>query len=126
MKQQYRNSRLDPVSALVLGTTVNKYPPILRRDEDGDIARRFSDEDMVNEGLRYDRVVLDHINNPHYKTKQERRQLKDFKANHTDYGKRLNSDKEKTSIVNHMKQLMENPKYKVRMNATYNLVGYSK
>jgi hypothetical protein len=126
MKNNYKGSRMDATSSMILGIVKNQYPPILRRDEDGDIVRRFSDEDMSNEGLRYHKVIVDHLNNPHYKTKQERNQLKDLKANHSQFGKKLNSDKEKKVIINQIEGLIGSPKYRTRMNATFKVVGYTK
>ncbi len=118
---QQRKSLNDPITSLVLGLIINRNPPIMRRDSEGDISSRYSDADLVLEGLRHDRSVKDQ--SIFKKTDAEKKQLKNLKANHSGYNKKLNPYNEKKAIMGHIKQLLDDPKYKVRMNATFKVVG---
>lgn len=119
MKQKNKQYN-DPISSLILGLITNRNPPILRRDSDGDIASKYSDEDMVLEGLRHDKVTRN--TDILKRSTHDLTQLSVFRGNHKRYGKALNSQPVKQSIMGQVKKLMDDG-IRIRMNAKFIVVG---
>lgn len=110
----------NPVTALILGVAINENPPIMRRDSDGDISSRLSDDQMAEVGLRAPKYQLNRSTFMNYNEED----CKKFKSFHKKFGKNLNSAADKADMIKQMNDSIP-AKSGLRMNAKLIVVGHT-